>query len=337
MGSGLIYAGIVVAWAAVLVPMWLRRSDLAGESRSVDRFAQAMRVLSRRVRDGEATSRTRPDEPTDAEGQGPGTHRRRAALPTGPARRRSLAARRRRCLLALVVATAGAILLALAGPLPGELGAALAGVLGGYLVHLRSQARRDADLVRARRAATARTEARLRRLNSEDRVVQVRLDAEAEIAAARRAELAAEEAARAEVERLAAERAAAGWLPRSAPLPTYVLQARASRTVRVIDVSSSGRWVEAARSALRAQAEHASLAPALRSGGVESPAPEPVGAAPRAPQDGSPTAGGEAAGGGSGPALEPRQSPAPASPAETAEPAAAQGGEDVAHARAVND
>src|SRR4051812_26763283 len=39
-------------WAVVLVPMWLRRHDAATESRSVDRFSTAMRVLSRRSSGG---------------------------------------------------------------------------------------------------------------------------------------------------------------------------------------------------------------------------------------------------------------------------------------------
>src|SRR5207248_6371326 len=46
--SAVILAVIVVMWAVVLVPMWLRRHDAATESRSVDRFSTAMRILSRR-------------------------------------------------------------------------------------------------------------------------------------------------------------------------------------------------------------------------------------------------------------------------------------------------
>ena len=48
MGSGLVYAVIVALWAGVLVPMWLRRHDAETESRSVDRFSSAMKILSRR-------------------------------------------------------------------------------------------------------------------------------------------------------------------------------------------------------------------------------------------------------------------------------------------------
>src|SRR5881227_4043073 len=50
--SAVIYAVIVIMWAVVLVPMWLRRHDAATESRSVDRFSTAMRVLSRRPTGG---------------------------------------------------------------------------------------------------------------------------------------------------------------------------------------------------------------------------------------------------------------------------------------------
>ncbi|MFP5218238.1 MAG: hypothetical protein ACLGIG_00665 [Actinomycetes bacterium] len=48
MGSGLILLVIVAVWLAVLVPMALRSSDSADSLSSVDRFSDAMRVLSRR-------------------------------------------------------------------------------------------------------------------------------------------------------------------------------------------------------------------------------------------------------------------------------------------------
>ncbi|SCK09448.1 gephyrin-like molybdotransferase receptor GlpR [Streptomyces sp. WMMB 322] len=44
--SGLIYAVIVGAWAAYLVPMWLRRQDELNESRPTERFSTAIRLLS---------------------------------------------------------------------------------------------------------------------------------------------------------------------------------------------------------------------------------------------------------------------------------------------------
>src|ERR1700712_1759761 len=46
--SALIMLVIVGMWLAVLGPVWLRRHDAVYESRSVDKFSAAMRVLARR-------------------------------------------------------------------------------------------------------------------------------------------------------------------------------------------------------------------------------------------------------------------------------------------------
>ena len=45
--SGLIFAMIVGAWAAYLVPMWLRRQDELNEARPTERFSTALRLLTR--------------------------------------------------------------------------------------------------------------------------------------------------------------------------------------------------------------------------------------------------------------------------------------------------
>ncbi|MGP3949193.1 divisome protein SepX/GlpR [Streptomyces sp. 7N604] len=47
--SGLIYAVIVGAWAAYLVPMWLRRQDELNEARPTERFSTAIRLLAGRA------------------------------------------------------------------------------------------------------------------------------------------------------------------------------------------------------------------------------------------------------------------------------------------------
>ena len=60
MGSGLILLVIVGAWLAVLVPMALRSSDVTNAIGSVDKFHDAMRVLSRR--DARAAAREAADE-----------------------------------------------------------------------------------------------------------------------------------------------------------------------------------------------------------------------------------------------------------------------------------
>ncbi|HET7327907.1 MAG TPA: hypothetical protein VFJ14_11565, partial [Nocardioidaceae bacterium] len=48
MGAGLLYAAIIVGWAAYLIPHALRRYDQASRSRSIDRFSAGMRVLGRK-------------------------------------------------------------------------------------------------------------------------------------------------------------------------------------------------------------------------------------------------------------------------------------------------
>ena len=48
VGSGLIYAAIIVMWALYFIPRWLRRHEELSESRSVEKFDHAMRILSRR-------------------------------------------------------------------------------------------------------------------------------------------------------------------------------------------------------------------------------------------------------------------------------------------------
>jgi hypothetical protein len=53
--SPVIILGLILMWAVVLVPMWLRRHDEVEESRSVDKFSTAMSTLS--SREGRPTQR----------------------------------------------------------------------------------------------------------------------------------------------------------------------------------------------------------------------------------------------------------------------------------------
>ncbi len=61
--SGLIFAVIVGAWAAYLVPMWLRRQDELNEARPTERFSTALRLLTR----GRRAAAGGPDEGATAE------------------------------------------------------------------------------------------------------------------------------------------------------------------------------------------------------------------------------------------------------------------------------
>lgn len=91
--SAVILLAIVVAWAVVLVPMLLRRHDEASEGRSVEKFASAMRILSRRsgpVDPGrELAMSCRPSAPVTATVNGT------MACAEGPARLRAALLRTR--------------------------------------------------------------------------------------------------------------------------------------------------------------------------------------------------------------------------------------------------
>ena len=169
--SAVIYAAIVVMWAVVLVPMWLRRHDAATESRSVDRFSTAMRTLSRRTTSG--PGRRYVVMPRRSEG-GVSVHVSGAAVPPAPpakpakpvarpARpaqatraRKSLVARRRRLFLGLIGLTLFTMLLAAVGVFSWALQIVFDVVLIAFVIHLRGQVKRAATASQ-RRAPAAPT------------------------------------------------------------------------------------------------------------------------------------------------------------------------------------
>ncbi|MFC5805410.1 DUF1275 domain-containing protein [Streptomyces formicae] len=189
--SGLIYAVIVGAWAAYLVPMWLRRQDELNEARPTERFSTAIRLLSgragmerryakelrERAAEEEQAADADPDAETDrlssvdvrAFAAPPArTEARirppaRAPRPSGPpvsaaarAQRSKVLARRRRTTVMLFVAfTIGAIVAAVGGFGFLWAPAAPAVLLTVYIAHLRAQERRRFVYVMDRRRAEA--------------------------------------------------------------------------------------------------------------------------------------------------------------------------------------
>jgi type II secretory pathway pseudopilin PulG len=138
---------LVVMWLVVLVPMFVRRHDERVESRSMDRFATAMRVLSRRApgSGGVAGRRRYATTPPASYADG--------ASPVRTAARAQMLRRRRRTLTTLAVTAM--LGLPLATVVSGILWAlpAVAGLLlAGYVSWLRQQVRRE-QARRARRAA----------------------------------------------------------------------------------------------------------------------------------------------------------------------------------------
>lgn len=100
MVTGLIYAAIVVLWAAYLVPLALRRYDEASRERSVETFSPRMRMLHR-GRAEEATA----EEDSDSTPEPPPSTSAETPAPVQRESTRIAVRRRRRTLLTLLFAT----------------------------------------------------------------------------------------------------------------------------------------------------------------------------------------------------------------------------------------
>jgi hypothetical protein len=176
--SPVIILGLVLMWAVVLVPMWLRRHDEVDQSRSVDKFSAAMHTLSR----GE-------DRPAARNVQTPhraavlDVHVSGASAPEALAeRRRRRQARRRGRLLSLLLIVDVAVLtgaFVVGGSLvwAGQIVLDVAVVL--FFTHLRRTAVR-AEAARRRAAARRRDSAELEALEREpvfERTVPSRYEA----------------------------------------------------------------------------------------------------------------------------------------------------------------
>ncbi|MER5809740.1 hypothetical protein ABT143_16340 [Streptomyces sp. NPDC002033] len=181
--SGLIYAVIVGAWAAYLVPMWLRRQDELNEARPTERFSTAIRLLSGRAgmerryarglrergeeqaepqphADPEAATETVNSVDVDDRAFGvPPTRTEPRASEAERARRQQrlqvLARRRRTTALLFLAFSAGAIAAAVGGLQYLWAPAVPALLLSTYIVHLRVQERRRYEFTMDRRRAEA--------------------------------------------------------------------------------------------------------------------------------------------------------------------------------------
>ena len=222
MGSGLILLVIVGAWLAVLVPMALRGHESASSLSSVDRFSDAMRVLSRRE-----------------SGRSVVMPRRQIGAPRTA---HTVADRRRRTLLVLLGTALISLGLALFGvPLMLGLHVVCDLLLVGFVVHLRRQAllkaqRRARERAREARKPVAEAAAPRRRpvrvAGIPDRMprrpdpLTISLPAPA-----------------ARYDDATVVAADNSWEPVPVPPPTYVGKPKApSRPPRVLDLTKPGEW-----------------------------------------------------------------------------------------------
>ena len=266
--SGLLFVALAVVWAVVLIPKALRHHDELAKTRSVDKVSDTMRVLARReqLRRGEA--RLVVDQVPQAPAPRipaprPPMEAVSGSRPSAKAAR--VAARRRRRILAvLLLADVGIGALAALGRLPVWASAIPVVVSLGFLVLARLTVRRE----RARSAPI------VRRSPTVGTPIEVHVDAVAQkpapaVVPERNEQGLAvvsglEDTSSFPLDLVAAELVDEDlWDPLPMTLPTYVGKARASRSVRTIDltspgVSSSGH--DATASALVADAAVASTA-----------------------------------------------------------------------------
>ncbi|GAA3148586.1 hypothetical protein JOF29_001147 [Kribbella aluminosa] len=250
--TGLIYVAIVAAWAAYLVPMWLKRGDEARRKPVVPSSDEA-RVLSRDpsrpryvVRPAAAPAAGDPSPP-------------KRYIPNRA--RRVAAMRRRRVLSILTLSLLSVVALAGLSILPWWTVAVPGAMIAGFVVLTRVQLRRQAR-ARAAIAADRRTWIRAQHdrgpagkpapAPDDEMTVEVELPAEPAPAPAPAAKK---------------EPAAEGlWDPVPVTLPTYVMKEKApDRTVRTIsltddEVFSSARTTD----------------PAEKPASTETPAPRPI-------------------------------------------------------------
>ncbi len=256
--SGLIYAVIVGAWAAYLVPMWLRRQDELNEARPTERFSTAIRLLSGRGAMERRYARTRENDPPESDDSavpenvdvrdlavpatevGPAEHA-RAERPerdrSGSLSRARVLARRRRITTLLFLAFTGGAVAAAVGGLRFLWAPAAPGILLTlYIAHLRRTERRRFEFTMDQRRATEAAR-RLRERPAVPRPSGTSADRRAVV----------EQTDHAEWVDQAQLPADDGWEQVRVPLPTYVTAPVAPRSHGHVDVAAPDPW-SAARS-----------------------------------------------------------------------------------------
>ncbi|TDC52002.1 hypothetical protein E1212_10360 [Jiangella ureilytica] len=227
--SGLIYAAIVAAWAAFLVPKWVRRNEEVERARETD-MERRVRVLSRRGGPPQA-----PHGAVAVPSRAPSEQVTRSVEPDVFAE----AARRRRRMLSLLVAL---LVVSVALVVVGRAPAWLIAGPGVLLVLFLLVARRAAVVQARRRRVEARRRAAERRKEPRQAggVVWTSSSegaAAPEEGATRRLVLPDELVAEAPAEDPNA------WSPVSVPLPTYLTKPKATRpAARKIDLGQPGAW-----------------------------------------------------------------------------------------------
>jgi hypothetical protein len=241
--SGLIFVALAVAWAAYLIPKALRHHDDVVRGRSIDRFSQSMRVLARREPVSARMARlvVSPARPATAmvvstkpTAGSPAPDEVFAARRLATAR---ATRRRRRVLSLLLVALVGVVAVCASGRVTWPYVAIPAALLAAWLVACRFMVRQE------RAWATAVL------VESPDPLPVDAVEPTATETTPSAPPVAAD-----------VPRDPTLWDPVPTTLPTYVSKPPARRSVRTIDLDSTGVWTSGrseSDSALAREAEAA--------------------------------------------------------------------------------
>ncbi|TDC04608.1 hypothetical protein E1265_35850, partial [Streptomyces sp. 8K308] len=246
--SGLIFAMIVGAWAAYLVPMWLRRQDELNEVRPTERFSTAIRLLTRRRASEESAEGDTPEPAADDAAPAAEPHPDVAAdvrafaepvaepvadvrpAPAPSGRAKVLARRRRTTMVLLLAFTLGGIVTLTAGTRFVWLPAIPAVLLTAYVVHVRRQERQRYAVALDRRRAEEAAR-RLRQRTQASTAARPEKPSKAIVEQTDHAEWVDQQRRRTP----ALDDEPQSWDPAPVPLPTYVNAPVAPRTNRGID------------------------------------------------------------------------------------------------------
>ena len=262
--SGLIFLALAAAWAAFLIPKALQHHEESVRSRSVERFSERMRVLARREPTSAKTARFVVNRParTDSET----VVEQKAVPPERTAARRAAiakATRRRRNTLAVILGALTIVLVLAATSVMSWWYVAIPGtVLVAWLVACRVMVRSERGLGRPSMPHLPRI-ARIPRA-SFNPVADAAAPASPVEDVDSPEDTMSHEPVRAEPTRLPGM-----WDPVPVTLPTYVNKSTAKRTVRTIDLDSTGVWTSGRKesdSALVRDAEAAEKAERDRRG-----------------------------------------------------------------------
>jgi hypothetical protein len=245
--SGLIFVALAIAWAAYLIPKALRHHDDVVRGRSVDRFSQRLRVLAHREPVSARAARlvVRPARTTAASGASVQTSAVDDPLPEPTAVRRVASARatrrRRRVLAVLLLALVGVLTACATHYLAWSYVAIPTALLAAWLVACRLMVKHE-----RRRPVAALDDAPADETSASIPLTTVTATASHEAPAPADPGL---------------------WDPMPVTLPTYVSKPAARRTVRTIDLDSTGVWTSGrteADSALAREADAADRADRVR-------------------------------------------------------------------------